>query len=100
MPCDLSEEPAACQSSIAALPVAKSVTDWFCAYSALLGLAILSAAMKSTYRLTADTLAAVSNVGLPDESNHWPPYCWLKAKAWCEFSDTFAPSIARPHRPP
>src|SRR5690242_4293862 len=94
-----SDEPAACQSSIAALPLAKSLTDWFCAYSALLGLTILSVDMKPMYRLSASTFSGESNVALPDESNHCPPYCWPNANAWCEFSEMLAPSSARPHWP-
>src|SRR2546430_16279283 len=97
--CALSDEPAACQSSIAALPLAKSETDWFCAYSALLGLTILSLAMNPMYRLTAATFSGVSNVAFPDGSNQAPPYCWLKANAWWMFSAGVAAPPARPPRP-
>src|SRR2546423_14204068 len=98
--CALSDEPAACQSSIAALLLAKSETDWFCAYSALLGLTILSLAMNPMYRLTAATFSGVSNVAFPDGSNQAPPYCWLKANAWWMFSAAVAPPPAKPPSPP
>src|SRR4051794_14733587 len=100
MPCDFRLLDAACHISIAALPVAKSVTDWFSAYSALLGFTILSVAIRSMYRLMPLTTPGESKVGLPAESNRSPPYCWPKTNAWWEFSLMFAPSTARPHLPP
>lgn len=90
----------ACQSSMAALPVAKSATDWLAAYSALPGAVILSLAMKSMYCLTAVTASGVVKVGLPEASKKSAPCCLPKTKAWWTFSDRLPPSTARPYLPP
>ena len=99
IPCDFRLAEAACHISMAAFPVAKSVTDWFAPYSALLEFTILSTAIRSRYRLIPATTPGESNVGLPDESNRSPPYCWPNTNAWWQFSVGLPASSASPQWP-
>ena len=69
MPSLASDPAAACQMTMAVLPVAKSVSASVpLEYCASLGLVILSACTKSIICFTAATFCGVSNVGLPTAS--------------------------------
>ncbi len=81
---------------MAALPVAKSVTDWLLAYSALPAAAIRSVPSRSTYCLTAATAPGLSKAGRPDGSKKSAPCCLARVKAWWTFSLMLPPSTARP----
>ncbi len=92
MPCDLRLEAADCHSSIAVLPLAKSLTDWFCAYSALPAGIALSFAIRSTYCLTAATALSLVKSGLPSAVKKSAPCCLAKTKTWWMFSERLEPS--------
>lgn len=99
MPWEAKVEAAACHSTIAVLPLAKSVRDWFWAYSALPGAMILSLAMKSMYCFTAATAPSEVKVGLPSASKKSAPCCWPRTKVWWMLLERLEPSAPSPHLP-
>lgn len=100
MPCVLKVAEAVCHSTIAVLPLEKSLRDWFCAYSALPGAMILSLAIRSTYCLTPATAPAEVKSGLPSAVNQSAPCCLARTKTWWMLLDRFEPSAPMPHLPP
>jgi len=70
-----------------------------CDFRLLLEFTILSTAIRSRYRLIPATTPGESNVGLPDESNRSPPYCWPNTNAWWQFSVGLPASSASPQWP-
>lgn len=78
MPWDFRLADADCHSSMPVLPLAKSLTDWFWAYSALPGAMTLSLAMRSTYCLTAATAPSLAKSGLPSAVKKSAPCCLAK----------------------
>lgn len=90
---------AVCHSTIAVLPLAKSLRDWFCAYSALPGAMTLSTAIRSTYCLTAATAPSEVKSGLPSAVKKSAPCCLARTKTWWMLLDRLEPSAPRPHLP-
>lgn len=90
---------AACHRTIAVRPLAKSVRDWFWAYSALPGATILSLAMKSTYCFTAATAPSEVKSALPSSSKKSAPCCCPRTNVWWMLLERFEPSAPRAHLP-
>ena len=92
--------PAACHISIAALPLAKSETDWFWSYSASPGDTILSVPIRLTNCWTPCTHPGRVYVGAPDGLKKLQPCCWAKMNALWMFSGMLPASRARPYTLP